>query len=90
MVKLDATRHWWITIDYSLGKSNIDADTLSRTPWDWNIETDAVGAIFKAKVDGPEALMEVCACHKRAISPLIWESPPTQMTALGLEGRPSY
>ena len=43
---------------------------------------DAVGAIFKATVDGPGALMEVCICHKMAISSLILESPPTWMTAM--------
>ena len=67
---------------------------LSRIPWDQNMEVDAVGAIFKAAVDGPEALMEVYTCHEKAISSLILESPPTGMTVMewvsGPEGRPSY
>ena len=86
--KLDATGHWWIaklanlnfTIHYHSGKSNVDADALSQIPWDQNIEVDPVGAIFKATVDGPAALMEVYTCHQRAISSLILESPPTLMT----------
>ena len=44
-------------------------------------EADAVRAILKATVDGPEAWLEVYACHKRDISSLILESPPTWMTA---------
>ena len=65
-----------------MGKSNINADMLSRIPWDQNIEAEAVGAIFKAAFDGLEALIEVYACHKRTISSLILESPPTWMTTM--------
>ena len=87
--KLDATEHQWIpklakfnyTIHYHLGKSIIEADTLSRVPWDQNIEVDVVGAIFKAAVDGPETLMEIYTCHRKAVSYIILESPPTWMTA---------
>ena len=89
MAKLYATRHQWIaklakynfTIHYHSGKSNVNANTLSWIPWDQNIEKDTVETIFKAAVDSPKALMEVYACHGRAISSLILESPPTQMTA---------
>ena len=63
-----------------LKKSNINADALSQIPWDQNIEADTAGAIFKAIVDGPEALLDVYACHKEAISFLILESPSTLMT----------
>ena len=65
---------------YHSGKSNIDADALSWIPWDQNIKAKAIEAIFKAAIKGPDALMEVYACHERAISSLILESPPTQMT----------
>ena len=41
-----------------------------------------VKAIFKAAVEGPDALMEVYACHEKAISSLILESPPTWMTVM--------
>ena len=88
MAKLDATGHQWIaklvkfnfTIHYCSGKSNVNTDALSRIPWDQNIEADTVGAIFKAVVGGPEALMEVYTCCKGAISCLILESPPTLIT----------
>ena len=62
-------------------KSNVNADTLSRIPWDQYIEVGTVGAIFKAVVDGPKALMEVYTCHEGAINSLIPESPPALMTA---------
>ena len=89
MAKLDATGYQWITklakfnctIHYHLGKSNVNADAFSRIPWDQNIDVDAVRAIFKATVDGPETLMKVYTCHERAISSLILESPSTWMTA---------
>ena len=35
---------------------------------------------LKAAVEGPDALMEVHACHEKAISSLILEAPPTGMT----------
>ena len=89
MAKLDATGHWWttklakfnFTIHYHSGKCNVNANALSWIPWDQNIEADAVGAILKATMDGPKALMEVYTCHERANSFLILESPPTWMTA---------
>ena len=43
---------------------------------------NSVGAIFKATVDGPKALMEVYTCHERAVSSHTLESPPTWMTAM--------
>ena len=56
-------------------------DDLSRIPWDQNIKAKVVEAIFKATVQGPKALMEVYACHEKAISFLVLESPPAHMTA---------
>ena len=50
------------------------------SPWDQNIKAKAVGAIFKAVVEGPEALMGVYACHEKAISSVILKSPPAEMT----------
>ena len=90
IAKLDTTRHRWIaklaefnfTIYYCLGKCNVEADALSRIPRDQKIKAEAVGAIFKTVIEGPEALMEVYACHKKAVSSLIPESPPTCMTVM--------
>ena len=33
-------------------------------------------------MEGPDALMEVYACHEKAMRSLILESPPTQMTVM--------
>ena len=68
-------------IYYHLGESNVQADVLSSIPWDQNIRTEAVKVIFKATVEGPNALIELYACHKKAIRSLILESTPAQMTA---------
>ena len=89
-IKLDTTGQRWIakltkfnfTIYYHSGKCNVDVDALSQIPWDQNIKAEAVEAIFKATIKGPDALMEVYACHENAISSLILESPPTQMTVM--------
>ena len=53
---------------------------LSGIPWDQNIKAEAVEAFFKAAVKGPDTLMEVYACHEKAISSLILESPPAWNT----------
>ena len=65
---------------YWSGKYNVEADALSSIPWDQIIRAEVVEAIFKATVAGPDALMEIYACHKKAMSSLILESSPTWMT----------
>ena len=85
--KLDAIGHRWIaklatlhfTLYYHLGKSNVEADVFSRIPWDQIIRAEMVEAIFKATVEGPNTLMEIYACHEKAISYLNLKPPP-QMT----------
>ena len=63
-----------------MGTSNVDADVLPRIPWDLNIKAKVAEAIFKATVEGLDALMEIYACHEKAICSLILEFPPTWMT----------
>ena len=58
----------------------MEADALSRIPRDQNIKLEAVEAIFKATREGPDTLMEIYTCHKKAITSLILESPHVQMT----------
>ena len=80
--KVDATGHRWIAklakfnfmVHYHLGKSHVEADALSRIPQDQNIREN----VAKATVEGPNAPMEIYACHEKAISSLILESPPAQ------------
>ena len=40
---------------------------------------EVVEAIFKVTIEGLDALMEIYACHKKAISSLILESPQVWM-----------
>ena len=56
-------------------KSNKKGDALSRIQWDQSIRAEVVKAIFKAAVEGTDALMEIYACHEKAINSLILESP---------------
>ena len=75
--KLDATRQRWIAklakfnfmVYYHSGKSNVEADTLSRIPLDQDIRAKIVKAIFKATVAGPDTLMEVYPVMKRPSVP---------------------
>ena len=76
-IKLDATGDRLIAklakfnfmVYYHSEKSNEEADVSSRIPWDQNIRADVVEAIFKATVEGPDALMEIYACHRRLLVP---------------------
>ena len=62
--KLDARGHRWIAklakfnfmIYYPPEKSNVEANALYRIPWDQSNRTEAVEAIFKATMEGPNAL----------------------------------
>ena len=72
MGRLDATRQRWMakltklnfTIYYHSSKSNMDVDALFLIPWDKNIKAEVAKAIFKATVEGPDALMEVYAYNE--------------------------
>ena len=77
--KLDAMEHRWIAklakfkfkVYYQSENLNMEADALSRIPWDQSIRAEAVEAIFKAAMEGPtNFLMEVYACHEKTISSL--------------------
>ena len=57
-------------------KSNVEVNALSRIPRDQNIMAEVV----KTTVEGPKTLLEIYACHKKAISSLILKSPPAKMT----------
>ena len=46
---------------------------MSRIPLDQSVGVEAVKAIFKAAMEGPDALMEIYVCHEKAISSLILE-----------------
>ena len=79
--------HRWITkhapfsftIYYKSGKSNLEADSLSRVPWDKVIKPDTVLAIIKAAVKGLKALMKVCACSTKAMESVLFDTLQSQM-----------
>ena len=58
----------------------MEVDALSRIPWDQSIRAEVVEAIFKATMESPDTLMKVYACHEKAVSSLLLESPPVWMT----------
>ena len=64
--KLDATGQRWVanlanynfSIRYKSGKLNVDADALSRNPWDVQIEPTIVGSIINYEASTPNHLFE--------------------------------
>ena len=65
--KLCAMTHRWVctlapynfTLHYRSGKSNVNADALSRIPWDREIPKRVTQAIIDAKLNGPPGVAEV-------------------------------
>ena len=70
-----------LQVYYQLGKSNVEVDALSRIPWDQSIRAEVVEGHLQGHCGRlSDALMEIYACHKKAISFLILESLPAWMT----------
>ena len=79
--KLDAMGHSWITglvnynfhIHYKSGKSNVEADALSRIDWekcDENIQADSIQAIVAAVITGNVANhIEAIQCIPKQLIP---------------------
>ena len=76
--KLDANGHRWITslannnfhIHYKSGKSNVEADALSRIDWkrcDETIQANSIQAIVAAATTGDIANIEAVFCSMQAI-----------------------
>ena len=76
--KLDAMGHRWITdlvnynfhIHYKSGKSNVEADALSRIEWekcDETIQANSIQAIVAAAITGDTANIEAISCSVQAI-----------------------
>ena len=76
--KLDAMGHRWITglsnynfhIHYKSGKSNVEADALSRIVWekcDETIQANSIQAIVTAAIARDVANIEVVSCSAQSI-----------------------
>ena len=85
--KLDAMGHRWITslanynfhIHYKSGKSNVEADVLSRIDWEKGAETiqaDCIQAIVTAAITGQgNDHIEVILCSPQTIQSLLLSVP---------------
>ena len=90
--KLDAMGHRWIAglanynfhIHYKSGKSNVEADALSRIDWEKCNETiyvDSIQAIVTAVIAGDLVNMEAVSCSTQMIEPfLLIQSEPAAIS----------
>ena len=75
--KLDATSHRWVaalaaynfTLHYRLGKTNVNANALSRIPWDrkQTVEPKTVGHLLGNVITKAGCIMECYAGHTTAV-----------------------
>ena len=76
--KLDAMGHRWIAglanynfhIHYKSGKSNVEADALSRIDWercDETIQADSIQAIVTAAIAGDLVNIETVSCSMQGV-----------------------
>ena len=64
--KLDATGHRWVAnlanynfrLHYRTGKSNVEADALSRIPWDWVIDEETISSLMANVVSKSGSVVE--------------------------------
>ena len=76
--KLDACGQRWVSaiapmtfnLHYKPGKTNIDADVLSRMPCSEEIPNEEVQAILKGSLEQPQFLWEAYACSARVTEEL--------------------
>ena len=91
--KLDVMGHRWITglanynfhIHYKSGKSNVEADALSRIDWDKcdeSIQADSIQAIVEAAITGNVANhIEAIPCSPQTINSLLPSIPNTPIVS---------
>ena len=85
--KLDACGQRWVsaiapmdfTLHYKPGRTNIDADALSRLTCSEKIESEEVQAILKGCLEQPKFLWEVYACSARVAEDLKANLTPSRM-----------
>ena len=87
--KLDACGQRWVsaiapmnfTLHYKPGRTNIDADALSRLTCSEKIDNEEVQAILKGCLEQPKFLWEAYACSARVTEDLKPNLPPAKMGA---------
>ena len=85
--KLDACGQRWVStiapmdfrLHYKPGRTNIDADALSRMTCSEEISNEEVQAILKGYLEQPKFLWEVYACSARTVEPLNEKPTPSTM-----------
>ena len=71
---------------YKPGRTNIDADTLSRLPCSEQIPNEEVQAILKGCLEQPQFLWEAHACSARITEELKGHLKPSDQRTKGMEG----
>ena len=87
--KLDACGQRWVsaiapmnfTLHYKPGRTNIDADALSRLACSEKVENEEVQAILKGCLEQPKFLWEAYACSARVAEDLKANLAPSRMGA---------
>ena len=85
--KLDACGQRWVSaiapmnfnLHYKPGRTNIDAEALSRLPYSERIDHEEVQAILKGCLEQPRFLWEAYACSARIVEDLPANPTPTGM-----------
>ena len=67
------------TLHYKPGRTNIDADALSRLTCSEKIESEEVQAIWKGCLEQPKFLWEAYACSARVAEDLKANLTPSRM-----------
>ena len=67
------------TLHYKPGRTNVDADALSRLTCSEKIENEEVQAILKGCLEQPKFLWEAYACSARVTEDLKSNLPPSKM-----------
>ena len=85
--KLDACEQRWVsaiapmnfTLHYKPGRTNVDADALSRLTCSEKVENEEVQAILKGCLEQPKFLREAYTCSARVTEDLKPNLPPSKM-----------
>ena len=76
---MSATAPMDFTLHYKPGRTNIDADALSRLTCSEKIESEEVQAILKGCLEQPKFLWEAYACSARVAEDLKVNLTPSRM-----------